>query len=350
MSARWRAVPPVSDQGDGQAPPHEVTLTQTAPIGGSAITLASNNTSLTVPASVTVAAGATKATFSATAAASLAVNQSATVTATLGGSSRISSISLVAASGAVGTLKASPASLTLNIPVTAPVTTTVTLTYTNTSQSAPGFQAIAAGSGATPWLTVSPSSGPMTQASFDGTTYTYSATVSVTADPTRFSAGSTFSGTINYTAADGTASTLATTPVTMNGHRSDEVQRRPAVASSDFSSTQGTIESGPPRRASRSSVIRRDSRSRPKAVLNNGENWLTVSAVGTTPASVTVSVNPNLAPGIVYSAAVAISSAANTVNVPVSYTVVNLSATAFGFAAHRELKSDPGKALPRRAR
>ena len=52
------------------------------------VTLASNNTSLTVPASVTVAAGATTATFSATAAASIASNQSATVTATLGSSSR----------------------------------------------------------------------------------------------------------------------------------------------------------------------------------------------------------------------------------------------------------------------
>ena len=305
--------------GPGAAGTCTVTLTQTAPIGGSAITLASNNTSLTVPASVTVVAGATKATFTATAAASLAVNQSATVTATFGGSSRISSISLVAASGAVGTLKASPASVALNIPVTAPVTTTVTLTYTNTSQSAPGFQATAAAGGATPWLTVSPSSGPMTQASFDGTTYTYSATVSVTADPTRFSAGSTFSGTINYTAADGTASTLATTLATMNVV--DPTKFSVVPQSLSFSSTQGT--SSPP--AAQSVAVFSNPSGEPvtaKAVLNNGESWLTVSG-GTTPAAVTASVNPNLAPGT-YSAAVAISSAANTVNVPVSYTVVNL--------------------------
>ena len=61
-----------------------VTLTQTAPAGGSNVTLASNNASLTVPASVLVAVGATTATFSATAAASIASNQSAAVTATLG--------------------------------------------------------------------------------------------------------------------------------------------------------------------------------------------------------------------------------------------------------------------------
>ena len=72
-----------------------MTLTQTAPAGGSSVTLASNNTSLTVPASVTVAAGATTATFSATA-APIASNQSATVTATLGSSSQTATISLLA--------------------------------------------------------------------------------------------------------------------------------------------------------------------------------------------------------------------------------------------------------------
>src|SRR5580704_8697879 len=39
------------------------TLNAAAPTGGSSVTLASNNASLTVPASVTVAAGATTATF-----------------------------------------------------------------------------------------------------------------------------------------------------------------------------------------------------------------------------------------------------------------------------------------------
>jgi uncharacterized protein (TIGR03437 family) len=73
-----------------------VTLTQTAPAGGSSVTLGSNNALLTVPASVTVAAGATTATFNATAGASIASNQSATVTATLGVSSQTATISLVA--------------------------------------------------------------------------------------------------------------------------------------------------------------------------------------------------------------------------------------------------------------
>ncbi len=78
-----------------------VTLTQTASTGGSSVTLASNNASLTVPASVTVAVGATTATFSATAAALIASNQSATVTATLGSSSETATISLLAAVSAI---------------------------------------------------------------------------------------------------------------------------------------------------------------------------------------------------------------------------------------------------------
>ena len=64
-----------------------LTLAQSAPAGGSSVTLASNNTLLAVPTSVTVAAGGTTATFSATAAAIIASNQSATVTTTFGGNS-----------------------------------------------------------------------------------------------------------------------------------------------------------------------------------------------------------------------------------------------------------------------
>ncbi|MGA2716829.1 MAG: hypothetical protein ABSG41_27385, partial [Bryobacteraceae bacterium] len=102
-----------------------VTLTQTAPTGGSSVTLGSNNTSLTVPASVTVAAGATTATFSATAAASIASNQSATVTATLGSSSQTATISLLAPVLVSG-VACSPTSLGQS----AVSTCTVTLTQT----------------------------------------------------------------------------------------------------------------------------------------------------------------------------------------------------------------------------
>jgi uncharacterized protein (TIGR03437 family) len=74
-----------------------VTLSQPALAGGASVALASNNALLTVPASVTVTAGATTATFGATAAAAIAVNQNASVTATYGASSQSATIALQAA-------------------------------------------------------------------------------------------------------------------------------------------------------------------------------------------------------------------------------------------------------------
>ena len=88
-----------------------VTLAQTAPTGGSNVTLASNNASLTVLASVTVASGATTAIFIVTAAASIASNQTATVTATIGTSSSDSNDQSGKAPGLISTLACNPTSL-----------------------------------------------------------------------------------------------------------------------------------------------------------------------------------------------------------------------------------------------
>jgi trimeric autotransporter adhesin len=130
-----------------------VTLTQTAPAGGSSVTLASSNTSLTVPASVTVAAGAATATFSATAAASIAGNQSATVTVTFGGSSQTASVSLLAPA-LVSNVTCSPTSLVQSSVSTCTVTLTraastggssVTLTSSNSSLTVPASVTVTAG-------------------------------------------------------------------------------------------------------------------------------------------------------------------------------------------------------------
>jgi trimeric autotransporter adhesin len=139
-----------------------VTLTQTAPTGGSSVTLASNNTLLTIPASVTVAAGATTATFSATAAASIASNQSAIITATLGSSSQTAAISLLApvvVSGvacnptSVGPNSSSTCTVTLT--QAAPTGASVALTNTNATLTVPA------------WVTVSAAA---TSATFSATT------------------------------------------------------------------------------------------------------------------------------------------------------------------------------------
>ncbi len=137
----------------GQISTCTVTLTQTAPTGGSSVILASNDPLLTVPASVSVAAGATTATFSATAAASIASNQSATVTATLGSSSQTASISLLAPVLVSG-VACSPTSLGQNAVSTCAVTLTqaaptggssVTLASNNASLAVPASVSVAPG-------------------------------------------------------------------------------------------------------------------------------------------------------------------------------------------------------------
>src|SRR6185369_13243537 len=63
-----------------------VTLTKAAPTGGANVNLSNNNPNLTIPTSVTVAAGATTATFNATTMA-ISSDQSATLVASFGGTS-----------------------------------------------------------------------------------------------------------------------------------------------------------------------------------------------------------------------------------------------------------------------
>jgi hypothetical protein len=139
--------------GQGAVSICTVTLNQTALTGGSSVTLASNNASLTVPAAITIGAGATTATFSAIAAAIIASNQSATVTATLGSSSQSAAISLVA-SVTPTALVCTPTSLGPNASSTCTVTlnqsapssgTSVTLTSNDTLLTVPASVMVAAG-------------------------------------------------------------------------------------------------------------------------------------------------------------------------------------------------------------
>jgi len=67
----------------GNASTGTVTLSGAAPAGGAAVTLSSNNAAATVPGSVTVAAGATSATFAVSTSA-VTANTTVTITGTLG--------------------------------------------------------------------------------------------------------------------------------------------------------------------------------------------------------------------------------------------------------------------------
>ena len=72
-----------------------VTLSKAAPSGGLAVALSSNNPNATVPALVTVGAGATTSSFAATV-SSVTIDQPARITATVGGQSQSYTLSLVA--------------------------------------------------------------------------------------------------------------------------------------------------------------------------------------------------------------------------------------------------------------
>jgi len=79
-----------------------VTLTAAAPAGGTVVTLTSGNVNVaTVPASVTVAAGATSATFAVTTKAVTGVTQ-VNITATCSGASRIVTLTVNAPAGLAG--------------------------------------------------------------------------------------------------------------------------------------------------------------------------------------------------------------------------------------------------------
>jgi len=154
----------------------KVTLTQAASTGGAPVALTNSNATLTVPASVTVAAGATTATFNATT-TTISSNQSATVTATYNSSSANAMVSLVAPV-LVSSLTCNPTSLGQNASSTCTVTLTqvapaggaiVALTNTNATLTVPGSVTVNAGA---------------TTATFSGTTTTINSNQSATVTAT----------------------------------------------------------------------------------------------------------------------------------------------------------------------
>jgi hypothetical protein len=112
FSRLWPAISGVTcdpaSLGPGAVSNCSVTLRHEAPARGSTVTLASRNPLITVPASVTVAAGTTKATFSATAATTISGNPAATVTASLDKSSQAVTITLYEQAGTAPSHTISP--------------------------------------------------------------------------------------------------------------------------------------------------------------------------------------------------------------------------------------------------
>ncbi len=92
-----------------------------------------------------------------------------------------------------------------------PATKTVTLSYVTQSAVAPTYSSNFNTNQGVGWLSLSPASGTMTQASFAGFVYTYTATVTIQADPKGIAAGAIYTGTVNFTAGSG----IASVPVTL---------------------------------------------------------------------------------------------------------------------------------------
>jgi hypothetical protein len=101
-----------------------VTLSAPAPAGGTSVALTSSNTLLSLPSFVTVAAGATSATFTVTA-GTVSFSQAASATATLNGNSQSASISLTASAPALSSLNCAASSLTSGASTTCTVTLSV---------------------------------------------------------------------------------------------------------------------------------------------------------------------------------------------------------------------------------
>ena len=107
-----------------------VTLSAAAPSGGYAVSLASNNSAVTVPASVTIAAGATTASFTATVSA-VSAAQTVTLTASANSVTKTFTLQL---SAAVATLNVNATTIAFgNVNLNSPATQTLILTSTGSA-------------------------------------------------------------------------------------------------------------------------------------------------------------------------------------------------------------------------
>jgi Abnormal spindle-like microcephaly-assoc'd, ASPM-SPD-2-Hydin len=174
-----------------------VSLNAAAATGGFAVSLASNNSAVTVPASVTVAAGSSSASFTATASA-VSTATAVTLTANASGATQSFALQL---SASVPTLTYSTVSISFgNVNVNSPVTQSVTLTSTGTA-SVTVSTATVAGTG----FSLSGAALPITLAPKQ------TATLSVQFDPTAAGAAS---GSLTLSS---NSSTGASTVVSLSG-------------------------------------------------------------------------------------------------------------------------------------
>ena len=129
-----------------------VTLSNSAPTGGSVVALAKNDPALAAPASVTVPAGSTAASFTLSA-GTITSDHNAVLTATLGSTSQSATLALVAPA-TLSSLQCNPANLTAGLSATCTVSLSkpgpatglsVTLASSSTAVTVPASVALAGG-------------------------------------------------------------------------------------------------------------------------------------------------------------------------------------------------------------
>jgi subtilisin family serine protease len=234
VSVAALSLDPTSVQG-GTTATATVTLTGTAPTGGTAVTVFSDATAATVPASVTVPAGQSSTTFTvSTSAVSSAT--SATLTATVGAVSRTATLQITAPTAAVSlsSFAVNPTSILGGSGVTGLVTLsrvapagglTVSLSSGNAAATVPAGVSIAAGTSTASFTITTRSVSvdtPVTlAATYNGSSRTAillvqkpaSAAVSLTSlsvNPTSVTGGANSTGTVTLSAAAPTGGVVVT--------------------------------------------------------------------------------------------------------------------------------------------
>ena len=304
------------------SPGSPFALTATAS-SGLTVTFASTTTAICTVSGVTLIP-VTSGTCSVTASQAGNTNYATATPVT-----RPFTINLVASSGGSGSvggggggggggspLTLSPTSVTIDAAFGGSSgTQTVTLSYPTFVQGAPAFSTNLNTNQGQGWLSVSPSSGTMTLASTSGLLFTYSATLTISGDPTGIAADSAYTGTINISAAGG----IVSLPVTMNV--AAQAAKFTVVRQSLSFSYQ---QNNPTLPATQSiSVFSVPAGATYTATASSTGNWLSVGTGGKTPGAVSVSVDVSkLQPGT-FSGSVSIASGTSVnISVPVNLTVL----------------------------
>lgn len=202
---------------------------------------------------------------------------------------------------------------------------TVKLSFQTYTKGEPAFSTNFSTNQGLGWLSVSPATGTMTEASYAGFLYTYTATVTISVDPAGIAAGTSYVGNVNYSAGGGIASTAVTMDVV-----AQPVEFTVSPKTLSFSYRKGQAKAPDAQTVAVTSKPM-GAAFTPLVTTSTGGNWLTVSpASGTAPGNVSISLSAallaNLAPGTYLGKVTLSGNAATALDIPVTLTVIRADA------------------------